>query len=155
MYLCLCFFARAPELLFWAASEQRALSDRLTPFVAQPGSALSGLNSRHSAKPLTNFFPLSHEILFLNLSRILFNPDSPIGQPNRGDFHNCELLRCRRFFLLYRGGVAPPEIAAIVGRENRVPTANLIIVPRISSALNNRSRILMKDSDKSRKDILA
>ncbi len=36
-------FTSDPELLFGAASEQRSLSDRHIPFVAQPGSALSGL----------------------------------------------------------------------------------------------------------------
>lgn len=38
-------FTRVPELLFGAASEQRTPSDWHKPFVAQQGSALSGLKA--------------------------------------------------------------------------------------------------------------
>jgi len=47
MVMCLSLFTSDPELLFGAASEQRSLSDWHIPFVAQPGSALSGLSPAH------------------------------------------------------------------------------------------------------------
>jgi hypothetical protein len=35
----------------------------------------------------------------LHCASDIMNPDSPIEQANRGDFHSVELLRCRRIFL--------------------------------------------------------
>jgi len=65
---------------------------------------------------------------------------------NRGNFHSGELLRCRRIFLFSRGAVSAPNNCEDLGRGNSAPTSKMRLAFRVSSALNNRSRILTKYS---------
>jgi len=65
-------------------------------------------------------------------SVFFFISDSPIEPANRGDFHSGELLRCQRIIFVHE-----PQVLF---------TSKMRLAPRISSALNNRSRIQMTDS---------